>query len=205
LQIAGPPAPETLRRDQLARRQRIVVAALRALARGEYDDVKVTDIARDSNVALGTLYRYFASKEHLLAAAFVEWQSALKAKLDKFVPHGVTEADRMRDVFRQAIRAFQLQPQFFRVLMMLEDTSDAYATAVFASADSVFHDTIETALGGPLDDKQESIIDTLNAVLNQSLRGWVRNRLTINEVLERVDAAIRLIYGSGQEQNSLAS
>ena len=62
LQIAGPPAPETLRRDQFARRQRIVRAALRALANSDYDQVRISEVARDSGVALGTLYRYFASK-----------------------------------------------------------------------------------------------------------------------------------------------
>src|ERR1700683_3392163 len=126
-QIAGPPAPETLRADQLARRQRIVRAALKALAGSDYEQVKISDVARDSGVALGTLYRYFASKEHLFAAVFVEWHGALKKKLEKERPEGETEADRLRDVFHRMVRAFQLQPQFFRVVMMLEAPTDAYA------------------------------------------------------------------------------
>ncbi len=53
LDIAGPPARETLRPSQLARRQRIVRAALRALAGSEYDRVKISEVARESGVALG--------------------------------------------------------------------------------------------------------------------------------------------------------
>jgi AcrR family transcriptional regulator len=194
LQIAGPPAPETLRRDQLARRQRIVRAALRALASSDYDQVKISEVARDSGVALGTLYRYFASKEHLFAAAFVEWQGALKKKLEKEPPQGETEAERLRDVFHRTIRAFQLQPQFYRVVMMLNATTDTYAADLYQSISSQFHDTVQTAFAGPFDEDRVAIFGTVNAVLDGSLRSWVMNRLTIQDVYKNVDNAIRLIY-----------
>jgi TetR/AcrR family transcriptional regulator, cholesterol catabolism regulator len=197
LQIAGPPAPETLRRDQLARRQRIVRAALRALANSDYDQVKISEVARDSGVALGTLYRYFASKEHLLAAAFVEWQGALKKKLEKEQPQGDTEADRLRDIFHRTIRAFQLQPQFFRVVMMLTATTDAYAADLYQSVASQFHDTVQMAFEGPFDEDHQAIFGTINAVLDESLRSWVMNRLTIQDVYANVDNTIRLIYEYG--------
>lgn len=194
LQIAGPPAPETLRRDQFARRQRIVRAALRALANSDYDQVRISEVARDSGVALGTLYRYFASKEHLFAAVFVEWQAALKKKLEKEPPRGGTEADRLRDVFHRTIRAFQLQPQFYRVVMILNATTDAYAADLYQSISSQFQDTVQTAFPGPFDDDHAAILGTVNAVLDGSLRSWVMNRQTIQDVYNNVDAAIRLIY-----------
>jgi AcrR family transcriptional regulator len=194
LQIAGPPAPETLRRDQLARRQRIVRAALRALANSDYDQVKISQVARDSGVALGTLYRYFASKEHLFAAVFVEWQGALKKKLEKEPPHGDTEAERVRDVFHRTIRAFQLQPQFYRLVMVLGATTDPYATDLYQSVASQFRDTVQTAFAGPFDEDREAIFTTVNSVLDGSLRSWVMNRLTIQDVYDNVDKAIRLIY-----------
>jgi len=194
LQIAGPPAPETLRRDQFARRQRIVRAALRALANSDYDQVRISEVARDSGVALGTLYRYFASKEHLFAAVFVEWQAALKKKLEKEPPLGGTEAERLRDVFHRTIRAFQLQPQFYRVVMILNATTDAYAADLYQSVSSQFQDTVQTAFAGPFDDDHAAILGTVNAVLDGSLRSWVMNRLTIQDVYHNVDAAIRLIY-----------
>ena len=194
LQIAGPPAPETLRRDQFARRQRIVRAALRALANSDYDQVRISEVARDSGVALGTLYRYFASKEHLFAAVFVEWQAALKKKLEKEPPLGGTEAERLRDVFHRTIRAFQLQPQFYRVVMILNATTDAYAADLYQSISSQFQDTVQTAFPGPFDDDHAAILGTVNAVLDGSLRSWVMNRQTIQDVYNNVDAAIRLIY-----------
>jgi AcrR family transcriptional regulator len=193
-QIAGPPAPETLRADQAARRQRIVRAALKALAGSDYEQVKISEVARDSGVALGTLYRYFSSKEHLLAAAFVEWQGALKKKLERERPRGDTEAERLRDVYHRMIRAFQLQPQFYRVVMMLTATTDAYAADLYASLGAQSRDTVQMAFGTSLDADRAAIAATLNAVLDESLRSWVMNRTTIAGVYADVDNAIRLIY-----------
>jgi TetR/AcrR family transcriptional regulator, cholesterol catabolism regulator len=193
-QIAGPPAPETLRADQLARRQRIVRAALKALAGSDYEQVKISDVARDSGVALGTLYRYFASKEHLFAAVFVEWQGALKKKLERERPQGETEAERLRDVFHRTIRAFQLQPQFYRVVMVLTATTDPYATELYQTLAAQSRDTVAMAFGGPFDADRAAILATLNAVLDESLRSWVMNRKAIADVYADVDNTIRLIY-----------
>jgi AcrR family transcriptional regulator len=194
LQIAGPPAPETLRSDQLARRQRIVRTALRALADGDYEQVRVNEVARDSGVALGTLYRYFASKEHLFAAVFLEWQSALKTKLEHEPPSGRTEAARLRDVIHRTIRAFQLQPQFYRLLMVLNATTDPYAADLYGALSLEFRADVQTAFTGPVDEDREAVLRVVYAVLNESLRSWVMNRATIQEVYDHVDDAIRLIY-----------
>jgi AcrR family transcriptional regulator len=193
-QVAGPPAPETLRADQLARRQRIVRAALKALAASDYEQVKISEVARDSGVALGTLYRYFASKEHLFAAVFVEWQGALGKRLEKEQPRGGTEAERLRDVFHRMIRAFQLQPQFYRVVMMLDGTSDPYAADLYQSLAARSRDTVAVAFGGPVDPDRAAILATLYAVLDESLRSWVMNRKAIAGVYADVNNAIRLIY-----------
>ena len=193
-QPGGPPAPETLANNQLERRQRIVRAGLRALASSDHDQVKITDVARDAGVALGTVYRYFSSKEHLFAAVFVEWQGSLKKKLEKEPPDGETEADRLRTVLHRSIRAFQLQPQFFRLMMILNSTTDVYAADLYHSVAAQFRDAVRTAFDGPLDADHQAIFATVNAVLDGALRSWVTNRSTIADVYAKVDDAIRLIY-----------
>ena len=37
------------------------------------------DVAERSGVALGTIYRYFSSKDHVAAAALLEWARSLDA------------------------------------------------------------------------------------------------------------------------------
>ena len=55
--------------SQRARQERIVAAAVELAGEGGYDAVQMREVAERSGVALGTLYRYFPSKKHLLVAA----------------------------------------------------------------------------------------------------------------------------------------
>src|SRR3954469_17210823 len=55
--------------SQLARRERILEAAMELATEGGYDAVQMREVAERADVALGTLYRYFPSKVHLLVAA----------------------------------------------------------------------------------------------------------------------------------------
>lgn len=194
--VSGPVAPEALRRDQRERRERIVRTALRSLANSDYDRVKMSEVARDSGVALATLYRYFTSKEHLFGAAFLTWQEGLRRKLDRATPPGVTEKDRLRDVFHRMIRAFQLQPQFYRVLMVLETASDPYVSDIYRSLDKTFTESVQLAFdeSNRTDEDHQAIISVLSAVLGGGLSGWIMGRVTIESVYDSIDSAIRLIY-----------
>ena len=53
-----------------ATRERIVAAAVTRLASGGWASVTVADVARDAQVATGTVYRHLDDKDALLAAAF---------------------------------------------------------------------------------------------------------------------------------------
>ena len=61
-----PAAPTTP--NQHARRERILSAAARLGAAKELDRVQMQEVAREADVALSTLYRYFPSKTHLFVA-----------------------------------------------------------------------------------------------------------------------------------------
>src|SRR4029434_3569150 len=57
------PVADTLTNSQEARRQRVILTALELAAEGGYDAVQMRDVAARANVALGTIYRYFSSKD----------------------------------------------------------------------------------------------------------------------------------------------
>jgi AcrR family transcriptional regulator len=61
-----PPA-EPVSAEQRERHRRILRAAARLGNAHDFDHVQMADVARESGVALGTLYRYFPSKAHLFA------------------------------------------------------------------------------------------------------------------------------------------
>jgi TetR/AcrR family fatty acid metabolism transcriptional regulator len=63
-------ARKTSRNGAAGKRQAILRAATRVFARNGYFNSKVADIAREANVADGTVYLYFKSKEEILHSIF---------------------------------------------------------------------------------------------------------------------------------------
>ena len=66
---------------QLVRRAKIIEAVIGLIADVGADAVQMRDVAHRSGVALATVYRYFSSKEHLLAAALEDWQKRLTRRV----------------------------------------------------------------------------------------------------------------------------
>src|SRR4029453_10121938 len=95
---------DDLTSSQAARRQRVIDAALELGSAGGYDAVQMRDVARTAGVALGTIYRYFTSKDHLLAAAMVDWSADLERRLAQRPPQARPTADSVVDVIRRATR-----------------------------------------------------------------------------------------------------
>ncbi|NED28139.1 TetR family transcriptional regulator, partial [Streptomyces anulatus] len=62
------PSAPPLTERQRERRRRILGATARLACRGGFEAVQMREVAESSQVALGTLYRYFPSKVHLLVA-----------------------------------------------------------------------------------------------------------------------------------------
>ena len=67
----GGPARNTAL-ETVARRERMVAAAVELATAGGYEAVQMRDVAARAEVALGTLYRHYPSKDHLLLAALTE-------------------------------------------------------------------------------------------------------------------------------------
>ena len=63
-------ARKTIRNGASGKRESILRAATRVFARNGYFNSKVADIAREADVADGTVYLYFKSKEEILHSIF---------------------------------------------------------------------------------------------------------------------------------------
>src|ERR687891_1403236 len=68
--MASPAKRVTSRNSSTDKRAAILRAATRVFARNGYFNSKVADIARAANVADGTVYLYFKSKEEILHSIF---------------------------------------------------------------------------------------------------------------------------------------
>ena len=102
----GTTAVPELTDDQRDRRQRIIDAAFELGAEWGYDAVQMRDVAATANVSLATIYRYFSSKDHLLAAAMSDWTARLQRRVATSPPAGRHDgrAARRRAAARPAAR-----------------------------------------------------------------------------------------------------
>src|SRR5207302_8678376 len=123
-----PPLPQDLSPSQRARRARIIEAGLQLLRADDYERIQMRDVAVEAEVAIGTLYHYFQSKEHLFAEVLAEWAQSLRGHVERRPLRGKTPVARLQEVLRRSVRAFQSWPQHVRVLMTLEASPDPFAS-----------------------------------------------------------------------------
>jgi AcrR family transcriptional regulator len=188
------PHPTTLPRGQQERRDRIVQAAIALLEHGEYDAIQMRDVAQEAGVALATVYRYFTSKEHLYAAALLEWAAGYPADgQSKRAGDGSDEAQ-LRALMRRAVRAFERYPQMMRAEIVLESSPDPNARALFDQFAARNGLALQGALATTDPAQAAAIIDTVNAVLATRLRSWALGRTTIGEVDRSVQRTLDLIF-----------
>lgn len=196
LPVTGPPAPDTLIESQRKRRERIVRAALRLLERREYDKIQVREVAEAADVALGTVYRYFASKEHLFAAVMQEWGASLNKRVRREPLAGENVASRLTDLMDRIITAFELRPQFFRLMVVMETTPDEHARALFEEFRARASHTVHGPLSPLAPEDARAVLEVVNAVLSSVLRAWVSGVLPMSEVRRRMSRSIELIFSS---------
>ena len=147
--MANRPVPRTLTRAQQARRQRVVDAAMALGLDGGYEAVQMRDVAARADVAMGTVYRYFTSKDHLLAAALVHWVEQLDNRLAQLPAQGDSAAVRVIDVLDRALRAMGRQPQLVGAVFTALASPDPAAIECQQQVSVLMEGIITRAIGEP--------------------------------------------------------
>jgi AcrR family transcriptional regulator len=196
------PARITLHRPlsgrQRARRQRIVDAATRLAASGGYDAVMMKDVAERAGVALGTVYRYFASKDHLLAESLVAWGGALGERLRQSPPRGATPGERVAQVFRRMARGVAAQPELGVALTRALLSCDPSAFANRSGLSAMMREWIELALGGAPVRDRAGVVAVLEHVCFSCMISLVNGHRNPREVGEELERTARLLLdGAG--------
>ncbi len=193
--VAVHPDPGALPRGQQERRDRIIRAAISLLEHdGEYDAIQMRDVAGEAGVALGTVYRYFTSKEHLYAAALLEWASNFPAREQPKREGARSDEAQLRALMRRAVRAFERYPQMMRVEIVIESSPDPNARALFDQFASRNVGTLKHALSSTDPESAAAIVETVNSVLVTRLRSWALGRITIADVDRSVQKTLDLIF-----------
>jgi TetR/AcrR family transcriptional regulator, cholesterol catabolism regulator len=186
----------SLTTSQAARRQRVLVSALELAVEGGYDAVQMRDIATRAGVALGTIYRYFPSKDALLAAAMVEWMEDLERRVGQRGPQGESTAERVYDVLRRAVATMERQPKLAEAVITALTSDDEAAGQASISTTDVMTRVMLKAFPPNVDPELEAAIaKVLGHVWFSSMVAWKNGVGDMSWMAEELRIACDLICG----------
>ncbi len=192
--ISAPADAELGSAAQRDRRRRILDATLVLAAKGGYDAVQMRTVADQADVALGTLYRYFPSKIHLLVSGLAREFERAQDRLDRTPIPGDSPYERMLYVLGRVTRAMQREP------MLTEAMTRAFMFADPGAANEVntVARLMERMLTKAMHDGEPSADDVAIArvigdVWLSNLVAWVTRRASANDVSNHLELAARLL------------
>jgi AcrR family transcriptional regulator len=196
---------DCLSAGQSARRQRIVDAALALLDRRDYERIHMREVALEASVALGTVYHYFVSKEHLFGEVLVHRAATLRSSITRSPLEGESPGDRLSDALRRTVRAFEKRPQIGKLMARLAASDDPGASVVLSRIDEATFEVYLGVLQGLEPATAVRIVRVVEAVLDSALRAWSGGRLPIADVYQMLDDAVDLLLPAGLATPQLTS
>jgi len=186
--------------ETAARKERLIAAATALAAEGGYDAVQMRDVAARAEVALGTLYRHYASKDQLLLAAMAQQARTLRERLVQRPPTGDTPAARVSDVLRRASRSLERSPLVTKAMLAAMSSSEEAATPVKAEIDA----TLRAIIADVVDDDGhctsfddlDGIVRVLGSVWFAELTYWSNGlNPSPSSMGDNLASAARLLLG----------
>lgn len=188
-------APTRLATSQVRRLRRIVDAASKLAEEGGFEGVRLRDVAEASGVALGTLYRYFRSKEDILVFVLAEQVDALEQALTARPPRGDTPRERVAGVFTLTTRALTRRPHLARALLRAVSAGEPETKEKVAAFHLRVSRLVLDALRGDGEPRPEfeAAATILQQVWFASLVGWTGGLHDAKTVVGQVDDAAALL------------
>ena len=182
--------------SQRERRLRILESARSLATRGGFDGVQMRDVAERAEVALGTLYRYFPSKVHLLVALMHHEVRSLSDRLERRPVEGGTAADRVVAVLTRGIQGLQREPDLSEAMTRALMFADASAAADVHAVTELTTNAVIAAMHGPDRDPtpdDHAIARVLEQVWLSSMLAWLSGRSSTAQLTDDIDVAARLL------------
>ncbi|MFC9892832.1 cholesterol catabolism transcriptional regulator KstR [Nocardia sp. NPDC127579] len=197
-----PATVTTLSEDELSsaaqreRRKRILDATLALASKGGYDAVQMRAVAERADVAVGTLYRYFPSKVHLLVSALSREFEQIEGKRRQLA--GETPRERMHLLLTSITRMMQRDPLLTEAMTRAFMFADASAAAEVDRVGKVMDRVFARAMNdGEPTDRQLAIARVISDVWLSNLVAWLTRRASATDVTDRLELTVDLLLGEG--------
>lgn len=189
------------------RAKRIVDTAVALAERDGYHAVRLRDVAATAQVALGTVYKRFASKEEIIIAALEQESERLVAKIGKKPVPGDNQIERVRFVFNALTKGLLRRPNLAKAVVRSVASGDPSLTERVASFHALITALVMAALygeavggveewGGDADEEERAIASILQNVWFSSFVGWAGGLHDADQVLADTEKAAQLLLAA---------
>lgn len=186
-------AVSTREAKQAERRDRVIEAAILLARDGGYDAVQMRDVAASADVALGTIYRYFSSKDEMLLAGLAGWVEKIRCELAELPPVSGSPADRLVHVLEEASLRTERRPTLMRALVVALGTTDPAANAYRDQIENSVSGIVLTAIGDEHDVDWVGVRRIVGHVWFSALSRWVTGRAPDGSVAAELRHAARML------------
>jgi AcrR family transcriptional regulator len=165
-----------LRKQQMVRGA-IYDAAIPLFARKGFDETTVEEVAQAAGVSRRSFFRYFASKDDLLAQNVVNYGNVLAATVTACAPT-LTQLETVRETVQTVLKQVVVQPHTRRIIEIAQRS--ASARQAHGSRMSDVEDALATAFAARLkspsrDDLKPRMLATLTlSSMNLAVIAWFR-------------------------------
>ncbi len=177
----------------------MITAALELAAEGGYEGVQMRDVASRADVALGTVYRYFTSKDHLLAASMTQLLVGLEKSATKVPAAGATGLERVLDLLRRITDAMAADRNISSALVAGLVTGGREVALCQQQMHATFEAVLVTAFEPdfPPDDRRR-MIRALEHVWFSALIGWNNGWTSFEQAVRDLENAAAMLWAGRQ-------
>ena len=189
--VSGDELGSAAQRD---RRRRIIDATLALASKGGYEAVQMRAVAEKADVALGTLYRYFPTKIHLLVSGLSREFERAQDKLERIAIPGETPAERLMFVLGRNTRLMQRDPHLTEAMVRAFMFADTSAAAEVEQVGRLMENMFAKAMGiAEPTESDRDIFHVIADVWMANLVAWVTRRASAADVANRLELSVHLL------------
>lgn len=181
----------TLSKDQQARRERLIDSARGLALEGGYAAVTMHDVADRAGVARATVYRYFATKDHLLTEVAAAWAHRVIDDVDALAV-GDTPLERLTAMLERIVYVAAEEPTLTSAIIQAVTSDDSSVDDPRTVLFLFLRDRLSTAIGDPVPERDDVEI-VLGNILLAALISLASLRQPAEEVAAMVRTAGRLV------------
>ncbi|UUE24055.1 TetR family transcriptional regulator [Rhodococcus qingshengii] len=181
---------------QLERRGRLTTAVVEMLAEMPSDRIQMKDVSERSGVALGTLYRYFPTKQQLLAAAMTAWSGLESVRRPEKLraDGGENNAyERVLALHRREMKAFERRPYFARLEIELHSSSDQFVIESLDLRAAAHRRMLFELMDGVPAETARVAAVAIGGTMLTALALWTSGRIGFVEAQRNVEDVIGLV------------